>query len=240
MSVPVVCVSSHEPQQDYYRFGAFKRSLARFKCDPVVLGFGEPWQGLMTKPNHFMAWLRAGHCAPDDRVILVDCWDVIFCESPEFVSERCRHLFGDAVVFNAEKACWPLAELAVHFEDQGTPWRYLNGGVMCGPAGRLLAMFESMNLESYGFDRVDEATGLRIEPNDAVPLVMTFVNQPVPVVVDGKCQVMQSFSACSADEFDITSLGVVNKLTGTVPAILHFNGASKNDIMPVVLQTMNL
>lgn len=239
MSIPVVCVSSRNPTEWYYRLDTFLLSAKRLGFTPVVLGMDEKWQGLMTKPNLFRKWLRESNSAPNKRAILTDCWDVVFAQHPDSISARCEALFGDAVVFNTERACWPHPELAVHFPDEGTPWRYLNGGVMCGTIGNLLGMFEGMDLESIGFDRKND-DGTWHNPNDATPLVNAFVNQKVPVKVDARCQVFQSFSGSSLDEFEITSTGVRNKLTDTWPGILHFNGDAKNEIMPKVMAEMNL
>ena len=240
MSTTVVAVSSRQPRENepYYRPGVFTASLRRFGVEPVILGLNEPWGGLMSKPAHFLKWLSAPERKPDERVILSDCWDVIFADHPDNISARIADAFGGSVVFNTEKSCWPLAELAKYFDDEGTPWRYLNGGVMHGRVADLRVMFESMGLEAIGLDR--EEDGRRIEPNDAVPLVMAYVNQPVTIRVDAKCRVFQCFSESSAEEFDIDATGVKNKLTGTRPGILHFNGGSKNELMPQVMAAMGL
>jgi hypothetical protein len=239
MNTFTVTVANRIPTEPYYHYASYLNSLARFGVVPEVVGLGRQWLGLMTKPVRFRNWLRDQHFEEQDRVIYTDSWDVLFAASPDSIAAKCAELFGDAVVYCTEKSCWPLAELAHHFPDEGTPWRYLNGGAMCGPAWKLRTMFESMNLEQYGFDRED-LDKPRIEPNDAVPLVKAFVEQPVLVKVDARCQVFQCFSECSADEFEITEAGVKNKLTGTVPGILHFNGGSKESLMPAVLAAMNL
>lgn len=233
----LVCVSSRRPTEPYYNYGAFRRSLELMGVIPTVLGMNEKWSGLMTKPFHFRKWLRDGN-AKGDRVILSDCWDVIFTEHPELIGHRCEELFGDAVVFNGERGCWPRADLADSFLDTGTPWRYLNSGFICGPAEKVLELLESMDLESIGVDRVED--GKRIEPNDQGEFQAAFARQPVKMVVDGRCEVAQTFSACTADEFEITSFGVRNRATGTTPGVLHFNGGSKNDIMPIVFQAIGL
>lgn len=237
MSTPVVCVSSRYPSEPYYRFDVFLKSLDRLGIAPIILGMDEPWSGLMTKPFRFRNWLRDGHC-PHERLIVCDCWDVIFTEHPDQVSSRCEEIYGDAVVFNGERGCWPRVDLADSFPDIGSPWRYLNSGFMCGPTDKILALLESMKIEEIGMDRTEG--GARIEPNDQGEFQALFVKQPVKMVVDGACQIAQSFSACTPDGFDITPTFVVNLITGSRPGVLHFNGGSKNDIMPLVLREMSL
>lgn len=238
MKTKIVTVSSHYPTQPYYFFPVFLKSVERVGAVPITLGMNQPFNGLMTKPNHFRKWLRDGNCR-GERIILCDAWDIIFTEHPDSIGERCATLYGDAVVFNGERGCWPRADLAEHFPETGTPWRYLNSGFMCGPADRILALLESMGLEEIGVDRVNP-DGSRTEPNDQGEFQKAFVAQPVPMVVDGRCEVAQTFSACTPDEFEITASGVKNKLTGTTPGVLHFNGNSKNDILPLVMAALGL
>lgn len=241
MKTQVVTVSSRIPDKvktPYYHFDKFLESLLRFEVTPTVLGMDELWSGLMTKPNLLRAWLRAGNNT-SDRLIVSDAWDIIFDAHPDGIGEWCAQLFGDAIVFNAEKACWPRSDLSEHFPETGTPWRYLNSGFMCGPASRILALLESMNLEEIGVD-CRRPDGTKSEPNDQGEYQKAFVAQPVPMVVDGKCQLAQTFSGCTLDEFDLSSAWIRNKMTGTHPGVFHFNGGSKNLILPAVLEKMGL
>lgn len=238
----VVCVSSRIPdpvREPYYRYDVFLRSLEKLGVAPVVLGMNEPWHGLMTKPNHFRTWLRAG-LNPTSRIIICDSWDIVFAEHPDSIGQRCEDLFGDTIVFNGEKGCWPRAELADKFPDQGTPWRYLNSGFMCGPAENILYLLESMELERIGVDRKDG--NRKIEPNDQGEFQYAFTCQPVPMVVDGKCQLAQTLSACTMDEFDLIHEDrmIFNKITGTYPGVFHFNGDSKNLLMPAFMTKLGL
>jgi hypothetical protein len=241
MNTTILTVHSREPRswETYYRPAALIKSLERLNCAPVILGYNDPtFCGLMSKPFMYRNWLRANK--PSDHVILCDAWDVIFTEHPDSLVERCRALYGDSIVFNAEKGCWPRADLADKFPDTGTPWRYLNSGFMCGQAERILELLEALNIESIGFDRPNPDGGSRIEPNDQGEFQRLFTEQPVPMVLDGRCEIAQAFSACGPDEFEFSAAGVKNKLTGTTPGCLHTNGNSKNEIAPIIIQNLNL
>lgn len=240
MNASTLTVHSRDPRpfEHYYKPAIYKKSLERLGVQPVILAYGSDFQGLMHKPWFYREWIRANPSA--DWLVITDCWDVIFTEHPQSLAERCRALYGDAVTFNCEKALWPRADLAEHFPDTGTPWRYLNSGFMCGPAERILALLEAMNIESIGFDRPNPNGGARIEPNDQGHFQELFVRQPVPMVLDGKCEIAQSFSGCGADEFEFSASGVKNKVTGTSPGALHTNGGSKNDIGPIIIQHLRL
>lgn len=236
MNAQVISYWDRVPTQPYYHLGAYIESLRRFAEVPVNLLEGLPWRGLMTKPFALRDWLRARK-NKSDRLLVTDSFDILFAKHPHGIGDRCAEYYGDAIVFNGEKGCWPRADLSEHFPDQGTPWRYLNSGFICGPVDRILALLESMNLESIGVDRVEG--GKKIEPNDQGEFQKAFVAQPVPMVVDAKCLVSQTFSACSLDEFDFSDGKVLNKATGTYPGCLHANGP-KDPIMGILMKTLNL
>lgn len=241
MNAQVVTVSSRIPDKvktPYYHYDVFLESLRRFGETPTVLGMNEPWSGLMTKPNLLRAWLRSGNNA-SDRLIVCDAWDIVFAAHPHGIGDRCAELFGNEIVFNGEKACWPRSDLAVHFPETGTPWRYLNSGFMCGPAERILGLLEAMNLEAVGVDH-RRPDGTKSEPNDQGEYQKAFADQLAPMRVDGMCILAQTFSGCALDEFDLGGDRVQNRVTGTYPGVWHFNGGSKNDIMPAMLSKLNL
>jgi hypothetical protein len=240
---PVITVSSRHPKEPYYHFNKFLASLNRFGVDPIVLGMNQPWQGLMTKAFLYRDWLRSGDNKDIPRIILCDAWDIVFAEKPDAIGKLCEHVYGDAVVFNGEKACWPRADLADTFPDQGpgAPWRYLNCGFICGPAASILTMLEAMNLESIGVDRVEN--GKKIEPNDQGEFQALFSKQPVKMVVDAQCIVAQTLSACTLEEFDLSGPEpnvIVNKVTHTIPGVFHGNGDAKNLLMPAFYQKLGL
>jgi hypothetical protein len=242
MSTPVITVSSRNPTESYYHYSKFLKSLDKFQVIPVVLGMNQPWHGLMTKAFLYRDYLRAAAFTGGlGRIILCDAWDIVFAVHPDTIGKLCEEVYGDAVVFNGEKACWPRADLAETFPDQGTPWRYLNCGFICGPAASILAMLEAMNLESIGVDRVEN--GKKIEPNDQGEFQALFSKQPVKMVVDAQCIVAQTLSACTLDEFDLSGPEpnvIVNKVTHTIPGVMHCNGGSKEIFMPTLIEKLGL
>ena len=225
----VVCVSSREPRESYYRLDCFLASLKRYAEQPTILGTESRWDGLMTKPFLYRDWLRAGNNT-SDRLILCDAWDILFVKHPHWVGDQCEALFGDAIVFNGERNIWPRGDLRDDFPDTG-PWRFLNSGFMCGPADKILALLESMDLESIGVDR-REPDGRMIEPNDQGEVQAVFSKQMVPMVVDTNCQIAMTLSACEPTDFEFggADIGrfVRNCITGTEPGVVHANGDGMN------------
>jgi len=227
MNAQVVTVSSHVPTQSYYRPDAYLASLHRFAEVPTILGAGETWSGLMTKPFLLRDWLRKGNNT-SDRIIFTDAWDILFLAHPHGIGDRCIEWFGaDVIVFNGERNIWPRGDLKEQFPDTG-PWRYLNSGFMCGSAENILKLLESMDLESIGVDRTNP-DGSRAIDHHRYYFQEAYTKQVVPMVVDGSCKLAMTFSATGDEDFDLRDRVLTNKLTGTTPGVAHFNGSGMND-----------
>lgn len=245
MKTQVVTVTNRIPdrsREPYYRFDTFLQSLRRFGADPEILGMNEPWWGLMTKPRRLRHWLRGNGCSAD-TLIVSDSYDVIFTAHPDEIGEKFGG--GDEVMFNAEKGLFPRSDLTAAFPDPGTPWRYLNSGLFIGKPANILAMLEAMNLDDIHDDhRSDDILhgggGGMVNTNDQGWYQFAFAAHPVPMVLDTNCEVFQTLSACAADEFDIAGDKFRNVATGTYPLAWHFNGGSKNDLLPTFLAKWGL
>lgn len=236
MNVQVVCVSSRVPQESYYFFRECIESFRRFGETPVILGEGQPFRGLMEKPNLYRDWIRAGN-ATSDRLMLVDAWDIIAIKHPHGLGDRLEEFDCD-ILMNAERSCFPRGDLADQFHDPGTPWKYPNSGFIMGYTEAILTLLESMDLESIGFDRVNE-DGTRTEPNDQEHFTLAYLKQPVRMKLDTNCEIAQTLSGSEMENFKFNELGVLNRITGTYPGIIHGNG-SKEHIFPAILRHMNL
>lgn len=245
MRIEVVSVLNRTPdphRESYYRFDKFLASLSRYSYAPTLLGLGEWWGGLMTKPRRVRDWLRSGACK-GELVAVTDAFDVIFTSPPDEVAD----LFGkrDEVMFNAEQGLWPRTDLAYAFPDVGSPWRYLNSGVIIGKPALLLQLLESMTLDEIvndcvAGDHLHGGAGTHINPNDQAWYQYAYAARPVPMTLDYKCEIAQSMSGCEGSEFSWDGTQFKNIATGTVPKIWHFNGGAKNELMPRFLEKWGL
>lgn len=261
MSVPVVTVCSHEPHQPYYYYRrGFLGSLSRLGVEPVVLGFGEEWQGLITKPKRLRHWLR--HVCADDVVIACDCFDVAFQSHPDEIAARWKELWPSMpVVFNAERSLFPRTDLALFFPETGTPWPYLNSGFMIGTRDRLLDMIESVDWDAIGVDRRIEFEetihynghipftgstaktyqhGEYYTPNDQGEYQEIWSKKPVPMELDSRAELCMTGHGAALDDLDLTGEKVRNRLTDTVPGVFHGNGSAKNELFPRLLEHWGL
>lgn len=254
MTTQVVTVCNRIPdraREPYYRFDAFTASLARFGIVPgthpgelLILGMNEWWGGLMTKPRRLRDWLRGGGCKMD-LLIVCDAFDIVFMAHPDEVGEIYRNVWGsDAILFNAEKSLFPRGELAHAFPETWAPWRFLNSGFFVGTPQMILALLEAMWLDDIADDyrspdHLHGGGGRMIHPNDQGWYQLAFAAQVVPMRLDHRCQLVQALSGCTPEEFDLSG-HIRNVATGTHPVVWHFNGGSKNDLMPAFLQKWGL
>lgn len=250
---PVVTVCNKRPTADYYFYDrAFLASLGRLGVDPVILGFGEHWGGLVTKPKRLRHYLR--HDCDSEFVIASDSWDVCFTEHPDSIVERYKALWPDTpVVFNAERSLFPRGDLALFFPETGTPWQFLNSGFMIGKRDDLLTMIESVDwdsiLEDTQFTEPTEVTYAGVtrryevdswfHPNDQSDYQEIFTKQPVPIKLDTRAELCITLHGAKPEDFEWTN-PIRNKLTDTYPGVWHGNGDAKNGIFPQILDHLGL
>lgn len=214
----VVTAANKAPTQDYYCFDAFKKSLARYKCEPVILGWQQQWKGLMTKPNLYFEWLR-GHALPDEPIVICDAWDVVFAADPNEIHEKVKDTPAE-IIWNAEKNLFPDPTLP--FNETGTSYRYLNSGFAVGYPTAFIEMFGWMRLETIGFDRTED--GNKIEPNDQFYIQKAYLESRIPMALDSRCEITQTLHGVEENELDLSGARIRNIETGSEPIVIHLNG----------------
>ncbi len=246
MSVQVVSIANRMPdraREGYYRPDVFLKSLERFGVAPAILGMNEPWGGLMTKARRLRKWLREGQCTAD-VLIWCDMFDIIFTVHPEEVAEAYLAGWPDLpMVCNAEKDLFPPGRVAHAFKDIPGPWKHLNFGFVVAPPDTMLKFLEAMYLDEIHDDHnatgdLDGGAGVRVNTMDQGWYLLMFAAQVVPMKLDHECRLCQTFSSCTIDEFDLSGERVRNVVKGTTPLVLHFNGGSKNLLMPIFFQKL--
>lgn len=125
----------------------------------------------------------------------------------------------DYILYSTEKACYPHEELAKQYTYKGkSPFKYLNGGGYGGPLKLIIEFFEK-----YGLDKLPNGANGQHEQMIAY---LAAKKDGFPIMLDHNCEVFQTTAFTSAAELEIIDKQVHNKLTGTIPAILHGNGTS--------------
>lgn len=228
MNATILTVSSRVPRanEPYYKPWVLANSLAKHGLKAINLANWGRWAGLMTKPRAYREYLRSGKVGTE-YVMLVDAWDICFIEPPERCVEEYR-AFEPAILFNAEKGCFPRGDLAAEFPDTGTPWRYLNCGFMLGKTPDVLAILEALGLDNIPDDH-QLPNGSWVNPNDQGEFQRLWAGGHVKMALDTQCKICQTLSDTGTEEFEWHADGrVQNKLTGTFPLVFHANGGGKN------------
>lgn len=227
----IITVSSHIPKEPYYCYDGFFKSLKRHGVEPVLLGNGEKFRGLATKPTPVLSYLKHGGCAGCRWVIFSDCWDVLFQDHPDIVIEKFRD-FQCEVVINAENNCFPLVELKEEFDRLGRngppfAYPYLNSGFYIGNVDAVIHMLEATGCENPKEDYRDGAGWHHFE--DQSPLQKVFLRLPniAHMKLDTQAHICNTLGGAEMAHFDFTGDKIRNTLTGTTPSVWHANGGGK-------------
>lgn len=236
MSHQIVSISSHVPTQWYYLWNEYLKSLGDNK--PMIFQ-PERWGGLSTKPK-VLHWAIKEKIITADHIIFTDCWDLIFCASPEEIMTR-YFSFGADVVVSAEANCFP-ADLQEDFDKLNPPtkYKYLNSGFIVGKTDAIFACLEAMDLSNLPDDHFDGEKN--VHPNDQFEWMKVFVKQPVKIKLDYYQALSQTLHGASIDDFDFSGDRIRNKFTNSYPCSWHFNGSSKDEmaLREPILKKLNL
>lgn len=136
-----------------------------------------------------------------------------FCQRPVYVPT-------DRILYSVEKNCYPKVEMRHHFEPgiEGNPFKYLNGGGYGGPLKLIIEFFERYGLANH-------QAGVNGQ-HEQMEAYLKAKADGFPIELDLNCEVFQTTAFTNDTELEIIDGKVHNKITGTVPAILHANGLS--------------
>lgn len=232
MKTQVTTISSRRPHEPYYFLDSFERSCKRHSITPHFLQEG-PWGGLGSKPKHLLRYLlREG--SNFDIVCNVDSWDVIFLSSLEEIVRK-YSLFDSPIVFNAERNCFPRADLAEQHPDSISPYKYLNSGFLIGTTEAVIEMLREMKAESIPDDHRD-SSGKKIEPNDQTEFMLYYLANQTKATLDTHATIAQSLHGSDENEFtwDPHTQRLTSLVTGNQPAVLHGNGSGKKWLKRVI------
>jgi len=132
----------------------------------------------------------------------------------------------DCILYSTEKACYPIVEYAKKHPETESRWKYLNGGGVCGPLKLMIEYMRRYNLCNVG------------SKNGQQYLMECFFQarkDGFPVKLDVECEIFQTLAFADDSEFEWieyplqgkTYHELRNKITGTIPAVLHGNGLTE-------------
>jgi hypothetical protein len=207
MSAEIITVYDKIPVHPYLFVDKFHKSLETLGHKATVLGFGQEWRGLMTKPLRMREYLESGACKAD-YIIQADAFDVVWAKGPDEIVERFKE-FECEFVASGEMNCFPEVGMACDFPQVDSPLKFLNSGFIVATPDAMLAMLRSMNVEAKGFDRVEN--GKRINPSDQYYVQLEYFKQPCHMKIDTEARL--ALNLCGVPDWTIYD-----------PCAYHFNG----------------
>jgi len=193
-----MCASGpgHDPD---HTFDELLAQLGAYGLEPVILGWGQPWKGLGSKPKLLLKYLKETKGQPK-TTLFIDAFDVLFRRSPEALPALMKKHYPTAeIVFNAERAPFPDFEGSNEaYPDPGTPYRYLNSGFILGKTSAIRKLLESMDLSQYPDDYQKEDGSWHHEIDQGW-ILKEFPKQVVPMSLDYKAILCQTLHAEPSD-----------------------------------------
>lgn len=149
-------------------------------------------------------------------VLVCDSFDVLPIDklTNESLFEAIKNNFDlEKITFNAEKICYPKSDLANIYPKINTEWKYLNGGIYVGKAGKIKTMLEGLLPKING--TIDQEV-----------FSVAFLNKEYDIELDYYCKVFQTLAALDESDLTIENNKIINNKTNTEPVLLHGNGKS--------------
>lgn len=183
-------------------------SARKFGYNVTIEGYGQQYKGHGLKIQNMRKFCEQQD--PNDVILFVDAYDVIFTQPEEVLFNKWEKLTGGVgVIFNAEINCWPDAELASEYPSHPTSrFKFLNSGIYMGRAKYILDMIpdnvsDTYDDQRYYADKFLFDVDSKIKLDYTTELFMPLCYAVTSVRYDDK--------------------GLVNSELGSHPCLLHAN-----------------
>lgn len=192
-----------------------------------VYGLGEPWPGLYQ--GKVVDLRRAIENVDSEYILVSDANDAFFlAEEDEILAKF--HAAKCSVLISGDRNCWPEPYLEPLYPQSESlwrysPWRYVNSGGYMGSKESLLKLLSIMqNLPTTMLPFESD----RDWANDQFRLSLAYLTDlsvaGLTLGVDISCQVFQTMHSNAPTDLEWKDDRLVNKITGSQPCHLHFNG----------------
>jgi hypothetical protein len=148
-----------------------------------------------------------------ENLVISDAFDVLFYGT---IDEVVSKIPTDNVLLAAERNCYPDPTIASRCTGD-TPWRYVNGGLTAGTPARILEWMDALESCPYYHPQALDQQVLNMLRADNSPLTP----------IDSHTEL---FYCAFIDEGELGAENgmPLNKLCGTHPNFIHFNGGADN------------
>lgn len=202
----------------------FRKSCHYYNIPYKILGMGQEWtggeaeNGVLLKPggaqkiNLLKEELKGYPDLGNHIIMFTDSYDVVFNDNPKNIVRKFREM-GSAVVFSAEKTCWPDESLRDRYPQTMSEYRFLNSGGFMGYGDHISKLINKVEVSNDYDDQLyythryfDSLTG---EKN---------------IKLDHQQEIFQTLNE-SINDVKVDDEGIlVNTLFNTTPSVVHANG----------------
>ncbi len=207
-------------------FDLFMESCRRFRIDPVILGWGERWEGTCKKLESIRAYIKDRPA--EEMVLSVDPFDVIFLSDLEeietkFKKQDAPFLCGALKLqsFNAKVYEYEFNRTGLPSPENPHAYNFLNAGTWISTTGYAYKLLSNMA----------ECGQLQACDMDQEVFTAQYIADRTVMDIDWRCQLFQNilfkdFVTRRPDLDDIRFSGarITNISTGSQPSILHASG----------------
>ena len=190
-----------------------EHSCERVGIQLRIFGNSSRWSGMHFKLHTLC--LELIRCrALYDYVIYTDGYDSVIAANADCIIRRFL-AFDTPLLFSAEATCYPSAPGQTENDYPGAPtkYRFFNAG---GFVGRLDYLLEVMA----------KWEALSANINDQEWWAGVYLSGKTQIKLDHECNIFQCLHGCE-DDVEFSPLGIQNRITGSVPCILHANGYAR-------------
>ena len=207
-------------------FDLFMESCQRFRIDPVILGWGERWEGTCKKLISICDYIK--NRPAEEMVLSVDPFDVIFLSGLEeietkFKKQDAPFLCGALKLrsFNAKVYEYEFNRTGFPSPNNPNAYNFLNAGTWISTVGY------AYNLLSH----MIESGQLLVNDMDQEVFTAHYITDRTVMDIDWKCLLFQNilfrnFVTRRPDLDDLRFSGgrITNISTGSQPSLLHASG----------------
>ncbi|KAI6647973.1 Procollagen-lysine,2-oxoglutarate 5-dioxygenase 3 [Oopsacas minuta] len=205
-----------------------RRSAEVYDLDLTVTGLGIEWQGGDVarfaggghKVNILKEKLEEWRDEPNTVIMFTDAYDVILTANAETILKKFLE-FECKLVFAAEPFLWPDLGLERYYPQTRLGYKYLNSG---GFIGYAQDVWNIVNDKPIGNDEDDQLF---------YSVIYVDKREQYDMRLDHRSHIFQNLNGAFGDvelEFRDNDTVLLNKLYQTYPAMVHGNGASKNNL----------
>lgn len=198
------------------------KSCEQKEIDISVFGRGEKFSFYDSKIVLMQRYIQDRfHDDPTiTHVLYTDASDSFFLANlAEIESKYDSVRENKTLVVAVEKDCHPFAEYVDKWPESPTPYRFMNPGNFMGEIETVIMALEAC--KRYHWLRTDDQGHWHLAYLNGLS---------EDIMLDYYCALFQTMSNCDFDqEFKIVSGRLVNKVTYTMPCIVHFNGPKGGD-----------